>query len=123
MDGITLIVNGLDLSNRLSTYSVAKKVAYTEIVTGLDNTEYPFPGATKTEITFSLLPATDVEDTEFYNAISALVFQASFTDSKQGGSIISKRVRVASDLESTFLLKSVDGLCRYKGGNITLRTL
>lgn len=120
---IVLIVNGLDLSKRVSTYFVTKKVTYTEIVTGLDNTEYPFPGAIKTEATFSLLPATEAEDAEFYDAVSDLVFQASFTDPQKGGAAITKRVRVTSDLESTFLLKSVDGLRRYKGGTITLREL
>ena len=96
MMDITLKVNGLDLSGKLSAYSAIKKVAYTEIVTGLDNTEYPFPGATKTEITFSLFPMTDEESAELYSAICGLVFQATYTD-QMGGGDVAKRVRVASD--------------------------
>lgn len=122
MMDITLKVNGLDLSGKLSTYSTAKKVSYSEIVTGLDNTEYPFPGVTKTEITFSLFPMTDEESAELYSAICGLVFQATYTD-QMGGGDVAKRVRVASDLESAFLLKSIDGKRRYKGGSIVLREL
>lgn len=119
---ITLTVNGLDLSGKLSTYRTVKKVTYTDVLSALDGTEYPFPGATKTEIVFSVLPMTDDESAALYSALSGLVFQATYTD-QHDGSDRTGNVRVISDIESAFLLRSVDGKRRYKGSAITLRVL
>lgn len=119
---ITLTVNGLDLSRKLSTYRTAKKVTYTDVLSALDGTEYPFPGATKTEIVFSLLPMTEEESAALYDALSGLVFQATYTD-QHTWSDNTVDVRVISDIESAFLLRSVDGMRRYKGSAITLRVL
>lgn len=119
---ITLTVNGLDLSGKLSTYSVNKKVSYADVLSALDGTEYPFPAATKTEITFSLLPMDESEAEALYSALSALIFETTYTDQHSGVERVS-RVRVTGNIESAFLLKSVDGKRRYKGSPITLRVL
>lgn len=119
---ITLTVNGLDLSGKLSTYRTVKKVTYTDVLTALDGTEYPFPGTTKTEIVFSVLPMTDEEATALYDALSVLVFQATYTD-QYAGNDRTVNVRVISNIEGAFLLQSVDGKRRYKGSAITLRVL
>lgn len=120
---VTLIANGLDLSNRLSTFSVTKNITYKKVVTTMDDTEHPYPGAKKDIVTFSLLPQTDEEGAEVYNALSSLIFDATFTSQYAGGNDVTKRVRITSDLESTFLLLSVDGKRRYRGGEIQLREL
>lgn len=122
MTGITLITNGLDLSGKLSTYSVNKRVSYADVLSALDGTEYPFPAATKTEITFSLLPVDESETEALYSSLSALIFEATYTD-QHSGSERTVRVRVTGDIDSAFLLKSVDGKRRYKGSPITLRVL
>lgn len=119
---MTLVVNGLDLSRKLSTYKTGKKVAYAEVLSALDGTEYPFPAATKTDITFSLLPLDEEESAALYSALAPLIFDATYTDQLSGADTTS-RVRVTGDIESVFLLKSVDGKRRYKGGAITLRVL
>lgn len=119
---ITLTVNGLDLSGKLSTYHTSKKVTYADVLSALDGTEYAFPSATKTEITFSVLPMDDDESTALYTALSVLIFDATYTDQHTGSECIG-RVRVTSNIESAFLLKSVDGKRRYKGSAITLRVL
>ena len=122
MIDITLVANGLDLSEKLSTYSVNKKVSYSDVLSALDGTEYPFPAATKTEITFSLLPMDEDETAVLYNALSTLIFSATYTD-QHAGIDHTSNVRVISDIDSVFLLKSVDGKRRYKGSPITLRVL
>lgn len=122
MIDITLTVNGLNLSSKLSTYRTNKKVTYTDILSALDGTEYAFPAATKTEITFSLLPMDEDETAALYSALSTLVFQATYTD-QHAGADRTGNVRVISDIDSVFLLKSVDGKRRYRGNNITLRVL
>lgn len=123
MMDVTLITNGLDLSGRLSTFSVTREITYKKVVTTMDNVEHPYPGAQKTVVTFSLLPMTDEEGAEVYNALSSLIFDTTFTSQYAGGADVTSRVRVISNLESTFLLLSVDGKRRYRGGEIQLREL
>lgn len=119
---VTLIVNGLDLSAKLSTYSVTEEVTYRKVITTLDDVEHPYPGAKRTIIKFSLLPLTDSESAELYDALGALVFSATYTNQYKGVDE-TKRVRLMTSLESVFALKSVDGKRRYKGGEIQLRRL
>lgn len=119
---VTLRVNGLDLSNRLSTYSVTQEITYRKVITTLDDVEHPYPGAKRTVIDFSLFPMTDEESTKLYTALSDLVFDTSYTDPHTYADE-SKRMRLVSNLESVFLLLSVDGKRRYKGGTIQLRAL
>jgi hypothetical protein len=119
---VTLIVNGLDLHERLSTYNVKYNVTYRKVVTTLDDTEHVYPGATKPVVTFSLMPMTDEESAAIYSALSDLVFPLKFTD-PYAGADATATARVVSDLDATFALKSVDGKRRYKGGSIQLRGL
>lgn len=123
MTGLTLIANGRDFSSRIGTYSVVKKISYTDVLTALDHTEYPFPAPSKDEITFSLLPGTEETATADYNALSAMMFQASYTSPGEEGRTVTRRVRLMTDLENRFLLLSIDGKRRYRGGDITLRVL
>ena len=115
---ITLIVNGLDLSKKLSTYSVDKEVRYRKIITTLDDTEHPVSGSTRTIVKFTLLPMTDEESSELEAALGPLVFESTFS---ANGVNKTEEVRLASDLQNLFLLKSVDGKKRYRGGQIVLR--
>ena len=119
---ITLIVNGLDLSSNLSTYSVTEEVTYRKVITTLDDVEHPYPGSKRTTITFSLFPLTDDESAELYSTLSDLMFDATYTNQYKGFDE-TKRVRLTTSLESAFALKSVDGKRRYKGGEIQLRRL
>lgn len=117
---ITLTINGLDLSNRLSTYSVTHEITYRKVITTLDNVEHPYPGASKPIVNFTLLPVTEEEDTALYNILSNYIVEVTFSDK---GVETTKQMRVVSNLESVFLLKSVDGKRRYKNGAIQLRSL
>ena len=122
MMDVTLIVNGLDLSSKLSTYSVTEEVTYRKVITTLDDVEHPYPGAKRTTITFSLFPMTDEESTELYNKLGALVFDATYTNQYKSVDE-TNRVRLITNLESSFALKSIDGKRRYKGGEIQLKRL
>ena len=122
MMDVTLIVNGLDLSSKLSTYSVTEEVTYRKVITTLDDVEHPYPGAKRTTITFSLFPMTDEESTELYNKLGALVFEATYTNQYKSVDE-TNRVRLITNLQSSFALKSIDGKRRYKGGEIQLRRL
>lgn len=115
---IPLIVNGFDVSSRLSTYRVDHEVTYKRVVTTMDDTEHALPSKIRPIITFSLLPGTEEEDAAFYNAVSSLEFYATFLDK---GRSVTQKVRVTSSLTERFLLTSFDGKRRYRGGDIQLR--
>jgi len=119
---VTLKLGELAVSERLSTYQTTKNITYREVITTLDDVEHPYPGAVKTVLSFSLLPMTDQESAAVYAALSPLLLPVTYTDSLTGGDV-TKNMRVMSDLESVFLLTSVDGKRRYKGGAIQLREL
>ena len=119
---ITLTANGLDLHEKLSTYNVEEEVSYRKVITTLDEVEHPYPGSTRTTITFSLFPLTGEESSALYSALSALMFDATYTNQHKGADE-TKRVRLMTNIESIFALKSVDGKRRYKGGEIQLRRL
>lgn len=115
---IKLIVNGLDLSEKLATYSVDKEVRYRQIITTLDDTEHPVSGSKRNVVRFTLFPMTEEESNALEGALADLVFESTFT---LHGADRTETVRLASDLQNLFLLKSVDGQRRYRGGQIVLR--
>lgn len=115
---ITLTINGVDLSTRLSSYSVTREVSYRKVIKTLDDVEHAYPGEVRPEVRFSLFPGTDEEDSELYEMLENMILTVTFT---QKGVDVTRRMRLISNLESTFLLKSVDGKRRYRGGIITLR--
>ena len=119
---IVLSVNGLDLHRKLSTYTMTKDVSYRKVIITLDEVEHPYPGAQKAVVTFSLLPMTDSESTELYDALYPLIIPVTFTNPYTSMSE-TRQMRVVSSIESVFALLSVDGKRRYKGGKIQLREL
>lgn len=122
MIGVNFTVNALDLHTLLSTYHVTKEVTYAGIVTTLDGTEHARGKRQRTIISFSLLPLTEAQGMEIYNALLDTTFTVTFTDpyatATQTGTF-----RVANNLDSTFALMSVDGKRRYTGGIILLRAV
>lgn len=117
---VTLKINTVDISNRLSTYIVTNEINYNSVLTTLDGTEHPYPGMVKPIVTFSLIPGTWVEDQELYNELSKLLVTVEYM---YLDAIYTRQMRVTSNIESKFLLLSVDGKRRYKSGEITLRGL
>lgn len=117
---ISLIVNGLDLSKKLSTYSVSQEVSYRKVITTLDDVEHPYPGLIRPIVNFSLLPLTDGESADLYHALSPLLFTVKFWNPHINAEM-TRQMRLVSNMETVFLLKSVDGKRRYRGGEIQLR--
>lgn len=118
---ITLTLNGVDFSGRVSTYEVKKIVETVASITTLDGVEHVVQ-RTRDQITFSLIPFSDATATADYNALKALQFSGTYTD-PNANTTTTKTLRITSDLNAVFGLKSVDGNRYYKGGKIVLRAV
>ena len=119
---VTFKLGSVDWSGKLSTFAPSREVTYRKVVTTLDDVEHPYPTQPRPIINFSLLPLTDTESLSLYGALSDLIISVTYTD-PYSSTDVTRNMRVTSNLESTFALRSVDGKRRYKGGTITLRAV
>lgn len=117
---ITLTLNGRDFSGRVDKYAVKKVIISGPVVTTLDYVEHAPIQKHRDEIRFTLIPSSDAVATLDYAALDDGVFSATYTDPNTSTNR-TKNVRVTSDLNSVFGLKSVDGNRYYKQGEIVLR--
>ena len=116
---IKLRINGIDFSKKLSSYRVTQEVTYDKVITTLGGKEMALGKRNRDVVSFSMLPLTEEEVTHFYDVLSEDRIVVSYT--KDGAS--STEMRIASNLESVFLLDSIDGKRRYRGGEIVLRSI
>ena len=119
---VTLTIAGRDFSSRLSTYTVTKETAYQTLVTTMGGVEHPAGVMSRDIITFTLWPMSGATAAADYAALRPRVFSVTFTN-PHTGEVSTKQMRVDTDLEAVFGLKSVDNNNYYKGGKITLRAL
>lgn len=117
---VTWIINGLDLSAKLSTFSVDKEIKYQQIITTMDGAEHPVGGTARTVLRFSLFPMTEEESKTLERALRDMTFDATYPEND---TVKTETFRLDSSIENLFLLKSVDGKRRYRGGEIVLRGL
>lgn len=117
---ITLKIDDHDLHAMLSAYMVRQEVQYRKVITTLDEVEHPYPGEEKSVVEFSLLPLTDATSAALYEKLTQKTVLVSFTNTVKGVDE-TKTMRLTSDIESAFGLKSFDGNRYYRGGNIQLR--
>ena len=116
---ITALINNVDFAPALSTWTVSKEISFEKVVRSLNGAERAFGKRIRTIVAFSLLPYTEDQCETYYNALMPGIVSLKFTD--DDGKVKTKEMRVISPLESLFLLDSIDGKRRYKGGKITLR--
>lgn len=117
---ISLKFGTLDVHNRVSTYSVQKEITYPKVITTMDGVEHAARSKDRYVVSVSLFPMTERETEAVYQSLSAGVISVTFTDPYTMSDII-RPMRVTSNLDSAFALKSIDGNRRYKGGTIQLR--
>lgn len=118
---VVLTANGRDFSGRLSAYSMQKEVEETRLIKTLDGAEHAAQ-RTRDVVTFSLIPFSDATATEDYNALRDMQFVTEYTDTFSDMTA-SQEMRVVSNLDAVFGLRSIDGNRYYKGGTITLRAV
>ena len=119
MIDVTFRIGTLDLSGLLSTYDVQYEVEYHQFMTALDGTEHGVPSY-RPVINFSLIPITDSQAAQLYAAIRGLNANVTYTDMFRN-EVRTADMRITSNLQATFGLRSVNGNRYYKGGVITLR--
>ena len=118
---ITLTFNNRNFSARVSTYEVKKLVEEVKKITTMDGTEHAVQRI-RDVVTFSLMPYDETTATADYNALKALQATGRYTDPNTGNVSV-RTLRVVTDLNAIFGLKSIDGKRYYKGGKITLRAV
>lgn len=119
MIDVTLTFNSFDFSPLLSTFQVSHKVEVAESVTTMDGEEH-VATRRRAVIEFALLPMSEETIEDVYDALSVINGEATYTDPLTGD-VRTVPVRVASDINSVFALKSVNGKRYYKGDAISLR--
>ena len=119
MIDVTFTINNTDMHAKLSTYKVTYAVEYPRILTALDGTEY---GSARRRpiVTVSFIPLTDSEVNTYYNILKSSTLTVQYTDPHQN-TTKSAVMRLTSNLDAVFGLKSVTGNRYYKGGEIVLR--
>lgn len=121
MIDVTFLVNDVDLSGYLSTYTVNIEREAHETITTMDGTEHVTEFRRPT-ITFSFRPLTDLESSLVYSCLSSGRIPVTYTNPSFNADA-SDTFRVTTPLQSMFGLRSIDGNRYYKGGQITLRQI
>lgn len=117
---VTFKIGALDLASKLSTYKVTWEVSYQKVITTLDNVEHPFSAPKRAIVDFSLLPIDDDSASSVYDALAEETQTVIFTD-PYSATDITRSMRVTSNLEAEFGLRSVNRKRYYKGGEMQLR--
>lgn len=120
MIDVTLVIDGVDCSPYLSKYTVSHSIEQREIVTTMDGTEYT---ATQIRpvISFSLDPLSDEQSESLYRTLLKGNLEVTYTDPYLGDNQIAI-MRVTSEINSVFVIRSTDGKRYYRGDTITLRS-
>lgn len=119
---VTFKIGSLDLHTALSTYLVRWEMNYQKVIKTMDDVEHPFKSPNRAILEVSFLPMDDDFSAALFGALESEKQTITFTDPYSGADIV-RAMRVVSDLEAAFRLKSVNGKRYYKGGKIELRAL
>ena len=112
-------IGSTDYRALLSTYRVTYEVEFASTITAINGTEYGKPKF-RPIITFSLIPLTDAQSAALFNAVKGSSVSVQYTDPNFNATRTAS-MKIASNLDSAFGLRSVDGNRYYKGGEIVLR--
>lgn len=117
---VTFKINGTDYSRKLSTYHVYKEISTKYLLTTLNDEEIPGPASFRYIVEVSFWPMTDAESAAFFNDLNGIIAEIDFTDPDRNKDI-TKKMRLTTDIEKTFGLRSIDGNRYYKGGVLQFR--
>jgi len=119
MINVTFQLNGVDFSQKLSTYNVKMLYEYPVFVTTMDGTEHAHQRK-RPQVVFSLVPLTDAEIKTLYDCLKYATVTVYYTDTYRNNAVTAT-MRVETELSHIFALDSVTGNRYYKGTEIVLR--
>ena len=120
--GVTLIINNVDFSDRVLTYSLKQEVTYGKTYTSISGKEFVRRKRIRPIVSFTLMPHDEEQAEDDYAVFSAGILTATFTNPDSDGAVITKEVRLMGSIDHIFLLDSINGKRYYKGGTIQLRS-
>lgn len=120
MIDVVFRINDVNYSSLLSTYQVTREVEYQDVVITMDGTEHGMPRY-RPVVTFSLIPLTDSQCRDLYNSLARGNINVVYTNPQSGETAVSV-MRLVTNIDAVFGLKSVTGNRYYKCGEITLRS-
>ena len=120
MIDVTFILDNVDYSPYLSKYSVSHEVEARETITAIDGTEYTVTQI-RPSIIFSLDPLSDEQSESLYRILSETNINVTYTDPYLGDNQFTV-MRVTSEINSAFIIRSTSGNRYYRGNSITLRS-
>lgn len=120
---VTLEINGRDFSSRLSTYRVEQEVTYPDMLTTMDGTEHYGKPHRRDVIYFSLIPFDDETANNDYMALADSNLSVNYTNPQtENYEKLYREMKLYSNLNAVFGMRSVNGKRYYKGGEIALRS-
>ena len=120
MIDVTFILDNVDYSPYLSKYSVSHEVEARETITAIDGTEYTVTQI-RPSIIFSLDPLSDEQSESLYRILSETNINVTYTDPYLGDNQFTV-MRVTSEINSAFIIRSTSGNRYYRGNSIALRS-
>lgn len=120
MIDVTFTLEGVDYSSYLSKYTVLHEIEQRTIMTAIDGTEYTTTQI-RPSIVFSLDPLSDEQSESLYRILSRNSIEVIYTNPYIGDEQLTV-MRVTSELNSAFIIRSTNGNRYYKGNSITLRS-
>lgn len=120
MIDVTFILDDVDYSSYLTEYAVSHEVEARKTITAIDGTEYTVTQI-RPSIIFSLDPLSDEQSESLYEILSKPNINVTYTDPYLGDNQ-STVMRVTSEINSAFIIRSTSGNRYYRGNSITLRS-
>lgn len=120
MIDVTFILDDVDYSSYLTEYAVSHEVEARKTITAIDGTEYTVTQI-RPSIIFSLDPLSDEQSESLYEILSKPNINVTYTDPYLGDNQFTV-MRVTSEINSAFIIRSTGGNRYYRGNSITLRS-
>lgn len=117
---VTFTLEDVDYSQYLLSYDVSHEIEQRVNMTALDGTEYTVTQI-RPSIIFSLDPLSDEQSESLYRILSRNNIKVIYTDPYLGDNQFAI-MRVTSEINSAFVIRSTGGNRYYRGDKITLRS-
>lgn len=120
--GITVVINGTDYSDYVEEFFPYVEITYGRVVVTLDDKEHTTQAKKRKCLSLKLFPFSAADVASLYSDLSAGIVAVQYS-APSVNSVVTLQMRVVSNFENDFALKSHDGNVYYKGGTIKFRSV